>query len=251
MQVLSGVQAISAGDGHSLFLKTDGTVWAAGANSSGQLGDGTTTSRRTPVQALNGVQAISAGSSLSLFLKTDGTVWATGYDNFEQFGDGAVNKSTPVRVMQLIANPGIAWKNEQFGQDAADPMISGDEADPDQDGVVNLLERAFNLSPIQAGASILVSGTGNTGLPLTTTTQGPDGPVLNIQFIRRKSSTNSGLNYVPQFSSSLDDGDWSAAIGVETVESIDTEWERVTVTDSVASPPTARFGRVKVTGEAP
>ena len=47
---LSGITAIEAGDYHSLFLKNDGTVWATGLNEYGQLGDGTTTNRNTPVQ---------------------------------------------------------------------------------------------------------------------------------------------------------------------------------------------------------
>ena len=46
---LSNVVALSAGDKHSLALKSDGTVWAWGYNSSGQLGDGTTATRYTPV----------------------------------------------------------------------------------------------------------------------------------------------------------------------------------------------------------
>ena len=49
---MSDVQDISAGDEHSLILKTDGTLWACGNNEYGQLGDGTTTTRDTlvPVQ---------------------------------------------------------------------------------------------------------------------------------------------------------------------------------------------------------
>lgn len=47
---MSGVKAISAGGSHSLFLKTDGTVWGCGANEQGELGDGATVSlRATPV----------------------------------------------------------------------------------------------------------------------------------------------------------------------------------------------------------
>jgi alpha-tubulin suppressor-like RCC1 family protein len=69
--------AISAGEAHSLFLKTDGTVWATGGNYSGELGNGTTTDNFNPEQVLTGVQVVSAGGSHSLFLKKDGTVWAT------------------------------------------------------------------------------------------------------------------------------------------------------------------------------
>ena len=60
---LSDVVAIAAGRRHSLALKADGTVWAWGNNTDGQLGDGTTTDRLTPVQVsgLSDVVAIAAG----------------------------------------------------------------------------------------------------------------------------------------------------------------------------------------------
>jgi alpha-tubulin suppressor-like RCC1 family protein len=50
---LTGIIAIAAGSNHSVFLKNDGTLWACGLNSSGQLGDGTTIDRYTPVQVIN------------------------------------------------------------------------------------------------------------------------------------------------------------------------------------------------------
>src|SRR5690606_17912667 len=50
---LTGVTAIAAGEWHSLALLTDGTVWAWGLNTLGQLGDGTTDNRSTPVQVLD------------------------------------------------------------------------------------------------------------------------------------------------------------------------------------------------------
>ena len=39
--VASNVMAIAAGQYHSLFLKTDGSLWAMGYNGYGELGDGT------------------------------------------------------------------------------------------------------------------------------------------------------------------------------------------------------------------
>jgi hypothetical protein len=68
---LTGVTLITAGGwAHCLALTDDGTVWAWGGNSYGQLGDGTTTDRTTPVQVpgLTGVTAIAAGTYHSLFL---------------------------------------------------------------------------------------------------------------------------------------------------------------------------------------
>jgi alpha-tubulin suppressor-like RCC1 family protein len=55
-------------------LKSDGTVWGFGSNGSGEIGDGTTTQRTTPVQVvgLSGVVAIAAGESTSYALQADG-----------------------------------------------------------------------------------------------------------------------------------------------------------------------------------
>ncbi len=49
---LTGVVSVAGGNWHSLALKNDGTVWAWGENIQGQLGDGTTTGRLTPVEVL-------------------------------------------------------------------------------------------------------------------------------------------------------------------------------------------------------
>ena len=137
--------------------------------------------------------------------------------------------------------PPEAWRYQHF-QTNANTGDAADLADPDKDGLVNLLERAFNLNPNQAALPILTAGTGTTGLPLIRRTGQP--PVFSIQYVRRKASANSGLIYTPQFSTSLN-GDWSAATGTETVQSIDSEWERVTMEDS-STGNSKRFGRVKV-----
>jgi alpha-tubulin suppressor-like RCC1 family protein len=84
------VTKIAAGGGHSLFLKSDGSLWVMGFNKCGQLGDGTTNNISSPKQIVpTGVVAIAAGSRHSLFLKSDGSLWAMGNDEYDQLGDDA------------------------------------------------------------------------------------------------------------------------------------------------------------------
>lgn len=104
VQVMSDVAAICAGEGHSLFLKTDGTAWSTGWGWAGELGNGQLGTVRTPVQVLQDVAAISAGTYHSLFLKRDGAVWATGANNFGQFGDGSLmDQEAPVLAMSGVS----------------------------------------------------------------------------------------------------------------------------------------------------
>lgn len=104
--------AIAAGGyAHSLALKSDGSVWAWGYNNAGQLGDGTTTQRLSPVQVsgLSGGVAVAAGTSHSLTLKADGTVWGWGSNVYGQLGDGTtINRTLPVQVSGLSGVVAIA-----------------------------------------------------------------------------------------------------------------------------------------------
>jgi alpha-tubulin suppressor-like RCC1 family protein len=80
---LSGVVGVAAGGSHSLALLEDGSVWAWGLNKQGQLGDGTTVNRSTPVAVTGvaGAVAVVAGSMISGALLRDGTVMAWGWGN--------------------------------------------------------------------------------------------------------------------------------------------------------------------------
>lgn len=85
---LSQVVAVGAGQSHSVAVKSDGTVWAWGANSSNELGDGTTTQRTRPVQVqgLTGVASVAAGWDHTLAIRSDGTACGWGRNNDGQLG---------------------------------------------------------------------------------------------------------------------------------------------------------------------
>ena len=84
-----------------MILKTDGTLWATGLNSAGQLGDGTNTDRHTPVEIMtvSDVASVSAGGRHTMIIKTDGSLWATGGNSSGQLGIGdTTDQSIPVKI---------------------------------------------------------------------------------------------------------------------------------------------------------
>lgn len=97
---LTNIVAVSAGLNHAVALTSSGTVYACGLNSSGQLGDTTTTTRNAPVLAsISNVVAISAGNGHTIAIKADGTVWAWGANSSGELGvSSPTSTSTPIQV---------------------------------------------------------------------------------------------------------------------------------------------------------
>jgi alpha-tubulin suppressor-like RCC1 family protein len=117
---LNGVQAISAGEDHSLALLTNGSVMAWGYNPDGELGDGRTFGSEMPQSVcatgatwpcsiaagnvLTGVETVSAGAFHNLALLGDGDVVAWGSNASEQLGNASMPLSDdPVSVVGLSA----------------------------------------------------------------------------------------------------------------------------------------------------
>ncbi|HPD63907.1 MAG TPA: T9SS type A sorting domain-containing protein [Bacteroidia bacterium] len=81
---------MAAGAFHCMIVKSDGTVWAWGRNTYGNLGDNTVTHRLLPVQMIDisDVAGMDAGTNFSIIYKNDGTFWACGRNASGQLGDG-------------------------------------------------------------------------------------------------------------------------------------------------------------------
>jgi hypothetical protein len=98
--------SVAAGASHTCAILADETVWCWGGNSSGQLGDGTTTSRDIPrpVTGLTGVRAVTAGANYSCALLRNNTVVCWGDNRVGTVGDGTAEpRLRPTAVAGLAS----------------------------------------------------------------------------------------------------------------------------------------------------
>ena len=91
------------GNGQTLALLSNGALYAWGADSQSQLGDGGTAMQPSPVRVFPpaGVtyRALASGGATSYAISTTGNVYAWGGNKFGQVGDGTTNTAfTPVLV---------------------------------------------------------------------------------------------------------------------------------------------------------
>lgn len=145
---LTNVTAVAAGEDHSLALKSDGTVVGWGYNINGQA---------VPPAGLTNVVAISAGRDHSLALKADGRVVAWGLNSS---GESAVPAglikaeiiaagwqyslvSVPSEIIDALSR----WREAHFGTQS-NTGNAADAADPDGDGLYNLIEFVMGTSPV-------------------------------------------------------------------------------------------------------
>jgi alpha-tubulin suppressor-like RCC1 family protein len=113
---ITNAVTVYAGNGFTCVLKSDGSVTCFGMNTSGQLGDGTLTSRYTLYDNVggflsangNGVVHMALGSYNSCFVLSTGSVYCTGTDGSGMQGNGVIGAvaTTPVLI------PGITSATE-------------------------------------------------------------------------------------------------------------------------------------------
>ncbi|MEN6463101.1 MAG: CFI-box-CTERM domain-containing protein [Syntrophomonas sp.] len=165
---LQNIIAVSAGYRHALALQSDGSVWAWGSNTYGEIGDGTSglsNDRFSPVQVIGlpKIIAIAAGECHSLALAENGQVYAWGSNGSGQLGNGDKNNSsTPVLIQGLdnvktiaaggffsmaVKNDGTVWC---WGDNGSGQLGNGGITDCRIPVVASGLS---NISSISAGRS--------------------------------------------------------------------------------------------------
>ncbi|MDR1899680.1 MAG: hypothetical protein LBQ55_06720 [Treponema sp.] len=107
---MTGVAFVSLGRNHSMILKNDGTLWAAGENSEYQLGTGARANQDKAYKVMDRVAHVAAGNNFTLAVTDDGVLWAVGSNANGQFGQGNTISAT-----QWTRITGPADKNPPAG----------------------------------------------------------------------------------------------------------------------------------------
>ena len=98
-------QTISASNTHTAVIKEDGSLWTWGSNEFGQLGDGTTEDKLTPVKVMDDVVSVFTRYIDTMAIKNDNSLWAWGDSNNGMIGAGATkNSNTPVKIMDDVVS---------------------------------------------------------------------------------------------------------------------------------------------------
>jgi len=107
---------VQAGDSHNCGVRGDGTLWCWGSNVRGQLGDGTTTDRLTPVQVASDRRWVSvdAGYYHSCAIGADASLWCWGDNVFGQLGDGTQGTGNQ-RLEPIQIGAEAEWKHLALG----------------------------------------------------------------------------------------------------------------------------------------
>ena len=265
--VINNPRQVSCGYTYGVALATNGTVWAWGTGSHGELGNGTTGSSYSPVAVvgLTNITAISCGWKHTLARKSDGTVWGWGQNTAGELGDGtAINRSSPVQSLNVsnivsvsggdyhssaLSADGRVWKwgrNDvgELGNGTTNALpnplpapILADSFGAGFSNIVMATARDYHNLAVKADGSVWMWGANDQGQCGDGTTNDDWRPVPVVGLVARvgralklqRSGGNLTLN-------------WNTATGeyfsIEYATDLTTGFNRVIATNQLATPPT-------------
>jgi len=237
-EVAAGVEGTSA---TLSVTRTGGTAGTLNVGYSTVIGTAGTSDFTTTSGNLTWADGDGASKTITVPVTSDaladsGEVFAV---NLGQAKVGSVVLGALQTTQVTVGTAFDSWRTSNFTSvEQASSSLSGDLADIEFDGIINLHEFAFNLSPKTSDVA---------GLPYLGKTNVSGSDYLTITFIRRKPALD--LTYTPQVNDSLP-GSWqSTAVQVDTATDNLNGTETVTYRDTVpvgqVGSPT-RFMRVKV-----
>jgi alpha-tubulin suppressor-like RCC1 family protein len=213
----SGVTALAAGFGHTCAVNTGGGVKCWGANGGGQLGDGTTTQRITPVDVIglaSGATNLAAGGGESsdgghtCAVTTGGGVRCWGANGVGQLGDGTSgwenNRLTPVEVSGLASGVTALVAGEYHTCALAHQRLKCWGADGTGQLGQGTLLPLLRLTPVDVVAAAarvrLGYATGQPGSTFTLTGENfPAGAQATVSVNGATVATNLPINAMGQF----------------------------------------------------
>lgn len=172
----SNWKQVSCTDRNTAAIKTDGTLWAWGANAYGQLGDNTIVDKSSPVQTITysgNWKQVSFGYAHVGASKTDGTLWFWGKNSNGQLGDNSItSRSSPVQTVAYgtnwkivdcgnthtaaIKNDGSLWT---WGGNASGSLADGTTTD--RSSPIQTALGGFNWKQVVCGSNTAAITNGN------------------------------------------------------------------------------------------
>lgn len=186
---------IGAGVGYTIALLKDGTVWGVGNNDSGQLGDGTTTSRSSwaIIPELANVVDIAVASNTVLAVTTGGSVLQWGQSLEQRRGSG--NATTPQAVPEISSATGVALVPDGGEGSAAYALLSDGHVMSWGAGVLGDDTTAYRTTPgpvTGIDTAIQIAASAGTAFALLS-----DGTIKSWGFNSAGGNLGNGTNDAP------------------------------------------------------